>query len=107
MRVLVLLALLWSGFSFGETSELDEIRAKAEQGNKVAQFTLAWMYANGKGVPEDNVLAYMWINLAGANGADVSKAKEILVQEMSQADISKAQELTRQYIKDNPAVFPE
>ena len=28
MRVLVLLVLLWSGFSFGETSELDEIRAE-------------------------------------------------------------------------------
>ena len=62
-------------------------------------------YANGEGVPEDDLLAYMWINLAGANGHDVSDAKEILAREMSQADISKAQELTRQYIKDNPGVI--
>jgi len=65
------------------------------------------MYANGTGVPKDNVLAYMWANLAGANGVDVSKLKELMVQEMTKADISKAQELTRQYIKDNPAVYQD
>jgi uncharacterized protein len=143
VRVLVLLALLWSGFSLGETSELDEIRAKADQGDASAQHTLGlkytngegvpedykeavkWyrlaadqgyakaqlllgiMYAAGRGVPQDYVLAYSWTNLAGANGDNVTPFKEVLVQKMTKADISKAQELTRQYIKDNPAVFPE
>ncbi len=51
------------------------------------------------------VLGYMWANLAGANGFDVSKLKEWLVEQMTKADISKAEDLTRQYIKDNPAIL--
>jgi TPR repeat protein len=70
-----------------------------------AQYNLGLMYDNSEGVPEDFVLAYMWVNLAGANGYDVSKAKEMLASRMTQADISKAQELTRQYIKGNPGVI--
>ena len=80
-------------------------RLAAEQGYASAQYNLGLMYANGEGVPEDNVLAYMWVNLAGANGHDVNEAKEIITSSMTQAEISKAQELTRQYIKDNPAVY--
>ncbi len=65
------------------------------------------MYANGEGVLKDKVLGYMWVNLAGVNGVNVSKLKELLVEQMEKADISKAQDLTRQYTKDNPAVLPE
>ncbi len=46
-------------------------------------------------------------DLAGANGFDVSKLKEWLVEQMMKADISKAEDLTRQYIKDNPAIHLE
>jgi uncharacterized protein len=81
-------------------------RKAAEQGHAKAQYFLGGMYNEGEGVPEDNLLAYMWVNLAGANGYDVSKAKEMLASRMTQADISKAQELTRQYyFKGNPGVF--
>ncbi len=117
MRVLVLLVLLWAGFSFGETSEPDGLRSQADQGDVAAQHNLGVMYAAGRGVPEDNVpednvpednvLGYMWANLAGANGYDVSKLKEVLVEQMTKADLSKAEDLTRQYIKDNSAVLSE
>ena len=40
-------------------TELAQLRALAEQGNAVAQYNLGFRYANGDGVPEDNVLAYM------------------------------------------------
>ena len=60
------------------------------------------MYANGEGVPKDNVLAYMWWNIAGANGDDVEVDMGILTGKVSQADISKAQEKTTQYIQDHP-----
>ena len=63
------------------------------------------MYGNGRGVPKDNLLAYMWWNIAGANGQDVEENMGILTYLMSQADISKAQEKTTQYIKDNPSVY--
>jgi hypothetical protein len=47
----------------------------------------------------------MWTNIAGANGYDVEKNREIITGEMSQADIAKAQEKTTQYIKDHPGVY--
>ena len=47
----------------------------------------------------------MWANIAGANGYDVEKLRELLTGLMSQDDIAKAQELTRQYIKDHPDVY--
>ena len=33
----------------------------AEQGDARAQHNLGLMYANGQGVPQDNVYAYMWV----------------------------------------------
>ena len=36
----------------------------AEQGDLEARFNLGLNYAKGKGVPRDNIAAYMWIFLA-------------------------------------------
>ena len=57
-----------------------------------AQNNLGLYYANGKGVPKANVLAYMWINIAGVNGRGVEEVRVNLTEEMSQAGIAKAQE---------------
>ena len=80
-------------------------RLAAEQGDAEAQGNLGVMYGNGTGVPKDNLLAYMWWNIAGANGQDVEENMGILTDLMSQDEISKAQEKTTQYIKDNPDVY--
>ena len=37
----------------------------AGKGNAKAQFNIGELYASGKGVPQDYVLAYMWFTLAG------------------------------------------
>ncbi|MGO9422541.1 MAG: sel1 repeat family protein, partial [Roseiarcus sp.] len=42
----------------------------ADQGNAGAQLNLGAMYDNGRGVPQDHVLAYMWANLAASRAAD-------------------------------------
>ena len=64
----------------------------AEAGDAKAQTTLGWMYTEGKGVPQDSVLAHMWANLAAANGAKrASKVRDFLTKNMTLADISKAQ----------------
>ncbi len=70
-----------------------------------AQNNLGVAYAFGKGVPKDTVMAYMWANLAGANGNDVTDFKEHLEQEMSAEDKSEAQKLTRQMMKDFPDIY--
>ena len=50
-------------------------------------------------------MAYMWANLAGANGNDVTDFKEHLEQEMSAEDKSEAQKLTRQMMKGFPDIY--
>jgi TPR repeat protein len=42
-------------------------RKAAEQGLASAQFDLGLMYASGQGVPQDYVLAHMWLNLSASN----------------------------------------
>jgi TPR repeat protein len=44
-------------------------RKAADQGEPRAQWFLGSMYEEGRGVPQDYVLAYMWFNLAAAKGA--------------------------------------
>ena len=108
MRGLMLLLLFLPVLSFGSESDkqfIEETQVEADQGNAEARYWLGGMYGKGQGVPKDNVLAYMWVNIAGANGHDVEKLREILTGLMSQADIAKAQEKTTQYIKDNPGVY--
>ena len=60
------------------------------------------MYRNGEGVPEDKVLAYMWWNLAAANGNEnASKNKGIIAKGMTSSQIEKAQELSRECLRKN------
>jgi len=43
-------------------------KSLAEQGDARAQNNLGWMYANGKGVPEDNAKAVYWYRKAAEQG---------------------------------------
>ena len=51
-----------------QTSEIDALRARAEQGEAEAQYDLGVMYANGLGVPEDDAEAVRWLRLAAGQG---------------------------------------
>ena len=44
------------------------MRAPAEQGDAEAQFNLGVMYANGRGVPQDDSEAVRWYRLAADQG---------------------------------------
>jgi hypothetical protein len=56
-------------------------------------------------VPEDDVMAYVWINLAGSNGKDAFEAKKMVEEKLSQENISEAQSLTRQLKKNYPNIY--
>jgi TPR repeat protein len=45
------------------------------------------MYAAGRGVPEDIVLAYMWWNLAAAQGEEVAQGNKDIAEEDLVADL--------------------
>ena len=59
-----LLFLLVIGFSGGASGqEFEETKRAAEQGNALAQYNLGLMYANGRGVPQTNLRAYVWFSV--------------------------------------------
>jgi TPR repeat protein len=70
----------------------------AAQGDTDAQVQLGPMYAAGKGVPKDIVLAYAWLNLASGNGN--SKAKDslnLIESQLSSSERSEAQRLSSKW----------
>ena len=78
-------------------------RAAAEQGDPDAQVLLAFAYSIGEGVPEDDVAAHMWVNLAVAK-LPPGKARDAALQlrdqlavKMTPAQITDAQKLAREW----------
>ena len=57
-------------------SELDSLKAAAEQGDATAQFFLGYMYDTGEGVPEDDAEAVRWYRMAAEQG--IAEAQFIL-----------------------------
>jgi TPR repeat protein len=67
-------------------------RLSADQGYADAQNNLGYMYGQGKGVLQSNVMAHMWYNIASANGYDkAGEWRDERASLMTSADISKAQ----------------
>lgn len=66
-------------------------RAAAERGYGPAMLNLARLYIRGYGVPQDFVLGYMWLTLAGSAGIPTSHAEDLLGR-MTPAQVNEAQE---------------
>ena len=58
-----------AGVGTAQQESIDELRARAEQGDADAQTNLALMYANGTGVPQDDVQAYIWFSLSASRSS--------------------------------------
>ena len=68
----------------------------AGQGHAEAQGVLGAIYALGRGVLKDSVLAHMWLNIAGASGNEAAREpRDNLEDDMTRAEISRATELAR------------
>ena len=48
--------------------ELADLRARADAGEASAQFNLGGMYANGRGVPQDDAEAIAWYRRSAEQG---------------------------------------
>jgi TPR repeat protein len=56
------------------------------------------MYDNGEGVPQDNVTAHMWFNLAAANGfKEAVRNRDMVARYMTPAQVEEAQKLAREW----------
>ena len=93
----------WDAAQRGDyATALREWKPLAEQGNANAQFNLGSMYEGGYGVPRDYVKAYMWINLAAANGNENgAKLRDNFAKVMTPSQIEKAQDLSRECVRKN------
>ena len=59
-------------------------------------FQLGLMYALGRGVDSDNVVAHKWFNLAASQGCPRARAERAaLADEMTSSEVIEAQKLAR------------
>ena len=78
---------------------LKEWRPLAEQGDADTQINLGINYSKGQGVPQDNVQAQMWWNLAAAQNQEGStKLRAALAEKMTHEQIAEAQRLAREWL---------
>ena len=77
---------------------LRQWRPLAENGHDNPQHGLGEMYAEGKGVPQDYVLAHMWFNLAVSRGfEEASESRDHVASKMTLEQIAEAQKLARKW----------
>jgi hypothetical protein len=61
------------------------------------------MYELGEGVPEDIVLAYMWYNLAAAQGNETAQSnKDRTERRMTREQIAEGQRMSREWLEAHP-----
>ena len=83
------------------------LRPLAEQGHKRAQGTLGWMYEAGKGVRRDNIMAFVWYDVAVANGhKKAHRNRNSAESKLDEDELKKAQALSKRCL-EKPANCPE
>ena len=85
---------------------LEKFKPLAEQGNANAQYSLGVMFGNGNGVPQNNVQAHMWFNIAGGDeekmvGMVGGMARSNVEKQMTPDQIAEAQRLAREWMENH------
>ena len=91
----------WDALYRGEyATALKWFTLSAEQGDAYAQYSLGYLYENGRGVIQDNVRAHMWYNIAASQGYKYATTnRDLIAGKMTPADISTAQKLARECVR--------
>ncbi len=70
----------------------------AHAGNAQAQYLLGGLYADGKGVAQDNNQAYMWYGIAAKQGSTEAAAKKNeIARKLQAAEIQQGNRLIQNY----------
>jgi hypothetical protein len=73
----------------------------AGQGYPMAQHSLGILYAQGLGVPQDDVAALLWLDLAAALGNPfAAKDRDIVARRMTAERIAEAEKQARAWRPD-------
>ena len=83
-------------------TELENLLTRAEAGDADAQSNLGFMYALGQGVPQDDVLAHMWLDLAASQltgewREDTVTNRDLAASQLTPAALNEAQRLAREW----------
>ena len=83
------------------TTALKYMRPLAKQGHRKAQKTLGWMYANGRGVAQDVVMAFVWFTVAVENGDRTAWRNLASIENrLNEAQLKEARKLAKSCIKN-------
>ena len=98
--VVFAVTFLFADFSKSEPAEatsFESVYEKAKEGDAQAQNSLGLMYANGRGVAQNDKEAYIWYSIAAANGQkQAMKYRDDTAKLLSASDLAAAQaEATR------------
>lgn len=79
---------------------MDQTGLGTQAGSADALFELGMLYATGRDVSADLVVAHKWFNLAAARGnAEALNHRIELAREMSGKQIAEAQKLAREWLQ--------
>ena len=79
---------------------MEAVEQGAQMGAPDALFELGMLYATGRDVAADLVVAHKWFNLAAARGNSSALAHRVeLAREMSADQIAEAQRLAREWLQ--------
>ena len=75
----------------------------AVRGDTQAKIYMGTAYAEGKYIPTDNDLSYMWYCLAAKDGDDSGAAgRDTRAKQMTSAQIEHAEQMATEWLKNNP-----
>ena len=103
--VALALVMLWVPVdASGKDAEaVDLYRRAADGGLAAAQRNLGALYEDGEGVPRDYLLAYMWYNLAAAQGNVIAgRDRDDLEERLTREQIVEAQRMSTEWIAAHP-----
>jgi len=79
--------ILWNN----DPEHVEQVREKAVAGNVDAQYALGLMYAEGRGIKQDEIQAYVWLSRAVEQGdQDAATLRYVLLSQMEPRQISAA-----------------
>ena len=91
-RLLALVFLFAALCNPAAAGELEDLTAKAEQGDCIDQYDLGVAYYFGNAVPQDYKQAYIWLSVAVTNGYDdAAEKRDKAALELTPAALTEAQ----------------
>jgi peptidoglycan hydrolase-like protein with peptidoglycan-binding domain len=95
-----------AAFNAGDYSRaFQEFRQSAYANNSLAQYMMGRLHAEGRGVGEDKLAAYMWFDLSASNGnSRAISARDAVAAEMDATEIDQAQQMAADWRANRPTI---